>query len=314
MEPAELDPTDHRPLAAALPADAIRRAEALERVVTRGRALRSRRRLAIAGGAAAGIVIAAAVPIGLATRNGDGVRVEAGTVGPSSSSDATGPAREPRGASSPSAPGTTTSPARPNTETLVHPTPGSPPSTIGSPPTTATAATSTTPPPTAAAPSSSLPPSSATLPHPTPSAPPEFSVPAPDGIGVAHLLGVTVARSGDRDVVRFALDAPVGVVVSVVDGPIEQDGSGAPISVSGGAHLRVRFFRASGYDGEQGAPSYTGPARVPGTGTGAVTEAVATGDFEGVVTWVIGIDENRPFAGSMRASGSGSGVVLEVTI
>ena len=36
------------------------------------------------------------------------------------------------------------------------------------------------------------------------------------------------------------------------------------------------------------------PRRLPGSGS--VQEVVKSGDFEGVVTWVIGLDQERPFA------------------
>jgi hypothetical protein len=46
-------------------------------------------------------------------------------------------------------------------------------------------------------------------------------------------------------------------------------------------------------DGEQVNKTYTGPRRLPGTDP--ITEVVKTGDFEGVVTWVIGLDSKRSF-------------------
>ena len=46
-------------------------------------------------------------------------------------------------------------------------------------------------------------------------------------------------------------------------------------------------------DGDQVTKTYTGPRRLPGRDP--ITEVVKTGDFEGVVTWVIGLDRERPF-------------------
>jgi hypothetical protein len=46
-------------------------------------------------------------------------------------------------------------------------------------------------------------------------------------------------------------------------------------------------------DGDQVTKTYNGPRRLPGSDP--ITEVVKTGDFEGVVTWVIGLDRERPF-------------------
>jgi hypothetical protein len=46
-------------------------------------------------------------------------------------------------------------------------------------------------------------------------------------------------------------------------------------------------------DGDQVTKTYTGPNRIPGEAP--ITEVVKTGDFESVVTWVIGLDRVRPF-------------------
>jgi hypothetical protein len=64
----------------------------------------------------------------------------------------------------------------------------------------------------------------------------------------------------------------------------------------------VRLEPAYGFDFETGAPSYTGPKRIAATGAHHMTEVVETGDFEAVVTWVIGLDSMRPVG--LEASGS----------
>ncbi len=51
-------------------------------------------------------------------------------------------------------------------------------------------------------------------------------------------------------------------------------------------------------DGDQVTKTYTGPKRLPGTDP--VAEVVKTGDFEGVVTWVIGLDRELPFSAEPR--------------
>ena len=74
-----------------------------------------------------------------------------------------------------------------------------------------------------------------------------------------------------------------------------EDGSGNLIDIDGDAFLVVKLNPAmtAKIDGEQVNKTYTGPRRLPGTDP--ITEVVKTGDFEGVVTWVIGLDRVRPF-------------------
>jgi hypothetical protein len=74
-----------------------------------------------------------------------------------------------------------------------------------------------------------------------------------------------------------------------------EDGSGKAVEIAGNAFLVVKLKPAmtAKVDGDQVTATYTGPRRLPGTAP--VTEVVKTGDFEGVVTWVIGLDSKRPF-------------------
>lgn len=74
-----------------------------------------------------------------------------------------------------------------------------------------------------------------------------------------------------------------------------EDGSGNPIDVAGKAFLVVKLTPAmtAKINGDQLTKTYTGPRRV--SGSGPVQEVVKAGDFESVVTWVIGLDRQRPF-------------------
>lgn len=74
-----------------------------------------------------------------------------------------------------------------------------------------------------------------------------------------------------------------------------EDGSGNPIEIDGEAFLVVKLTPAmtAKIDGDQVTKTYTGPSRLPGTGP--IAEVVKTGDFEGVVTWVIGLDRKHLF-------------------
>ena len=75
-----------------------------------------------------------------------------------------------------------------------------------------------------------------------------------------------------------------------------EDGSGNPVEIAGDAFLVVKLKPAmtAKIDGDEVTKTYTGKNRLPGTDP--VTEVVKTGDFEGVVTWVIGLDRELPFS------------------
>ncbi|NEE04474.1 AMIN-like domain-containing (lipo)protein [Phytoactinopolyspora halotolerans] len=113
----------------------------------------------------------------------------------------------------------------------------------------------------------------------------------------------------DRVAFRFRGDEVPGYEVSYVDGPVEEPGSGRVVDVSGDATILVRMEHASGRertgDAEQ---TYTGPDRLPGTGTSAITEIVRVGDFEGVLTWAIGVRGEFP----MRVQEFGDDLIVDV--
>jgi hypothetical protein len=76
-----------------------------------------------------------------------------------------------------------------------------------------------------------------------------------------------------------------------------EDASGNPVAVAGGAYLVVKLTPAmtARIDGDQVTKTYTGPRRLTVSDDSIVRDVVKTGDFEGVVTWVIGLDRKRPF-------------------
>jgi hypothetical protein len=84
--------------------------------------------------------------------------------------------------------------------------------------------------------------------------------------------------------------------------PFVTDASGAPVSVAGNAFVVVKVNPGYGYDFETGHATYTGPKSLPVANTNHVRAIVETGDFEGVLTWVIGLDHKRPF--SVQATGT----------
>ena len=80
--------------------------------------------------------------------------------------------------------------------------------------------------------------------------------------------------------------------------PILEDGSGNPVQVAGSRFLEINMQPASGVDlsGPQLRIVYRGPRRIRGRPGSAVRELVRTGDFEAVLTWVAGLDRERPFS------------------
>jgi hypothetical protein len=97
-----------------------------------------------------------------------------------------------------------------------------------------------------------------------------------------------------RVVFEFRAGGVPGWQVQYLAAPIIADPSGNPLPVAGTAFLQVRMEPAAGYDPDTGASTYPGPFRLPGPAP--VAEVVRQGDFEGVLSWVIGVDARRPFA------------------
>lgn len=113
----------------------------------------------------------------------------------------------------------------------------------------------------------------------------------------ALLTDVRAARHPgyDRVVFEFGNGIP-GYDVRYVEPPVRADGSGDEVAVAGGAVLLVRMEPALDADlTQESAPrTYTGPNRFT-PDTAAVAELVRTGGFEAVLTWAVGVDEERPF-------------------
>jgi hypothetical protein len=90
-----------------------------------------------------------------------------------------------------------------------------------------------------------------------------------------------------------------------------QDGSGEVVAIGGEDFLVVRMFPAmtAQIDGEDVMQTYTGPRNIPAPDDARMIREVAqTGDFEAQVTWVIGLDDERPFT----ATASEDELVVEI--
>lgn len=131
-------------------------------------------------------------------------------------------------------------------------------------------------------------------------APAPLPVKAPAGTTRAYLKEVRVARHDGLDRVVFEFeDAVPGYEVAVTQRPVTEDGSGDTVAVEGLGLLQVRFENAAGarIEGERVIEVYRGPRRVPGGSAALVAEVVDAGDFEGAVTWVIGVRQSVTAAG-----------------
>jgi len=122
-------------------------------------------------------------------------------------------------------------------------------------------------------------------------------VSTPPGADRGLLTAVRADHQPGFDRVVFELaGATPGYAVRYIQPPVRADASGEIVAVAGDAFVQVRLEDASTVDLSGGTPrtTYAGPNRVRGT-TNDVTEVVKAGDFEGVLTWVIGLRTRTPF-------------------
>lgn len=151
--------------------------------------------------------------------------------------------------------------------------------------------------PTPAAADEATPAASTPAPDPLPAASTEPVERAAENTDPALLTAVRAAQQDGFERVVFEFkNAVPGYRVGYVDRPVTQDGSGSEVAVNGDAVLQVRMQGASGVDLSQPeAPAtYAGPARLT-PGTSNVAELVRTGDFEGTLTWAIGLRQRSAF-------------------
>jgi hypothetical protein len=122
---------------------------------------------------------------------------------------------------------------------------------------------------------------------------------APASTSTSLLTAVqTAVHDGcDRIVFAFRDGAPPGYEVGYKPGPFTKGESEEPLEVQGAAYLVVRLDKASGLDqsSPMGTATYTGPRVLTGLGLTHAAEVVNAEDFEGVMTWVVGLDSQRPF-------------------
>ena len=119
---------------------------------------------------------------------------------------------------------------------------------------------------------------------------------------VNHLVAVRQAAHDGfhRIVLEFAGDTPPAYRVGYVDQPVRRPGSGQPVAVGGAPRLELRLTPARTVDlsGEEPRITYRGPERIA-VDQGVVNELVFVGDFEALMSWVVGVDTPDPFAVAM---------------
>lgn len=112
-----------------------------------------------------------------------------------------------------------------------------------------------------------------------------------------QLVGVRVGEHGgfDRVVLEFAKDVP-GYSIKYVELPVTEDGSGEPVDLPGADFaVQIVMTPASGFDMDAGVATYTGPKSVTNDKTAEVTSVADSGDFESVLSWVVGLHHEVPF-------------------
>lgn len=101
-----------------------------------------------------------------------------------------------------------------------------------------------------------------------------------------------------RIVFEFDGDTAPGWQVGYEPLPVVADPTGEPVELTGTTALVVRMTPASTVDLTDGSftPIYDGPERLPVEGGTPAVELMRTGDFEGLLTWAVGVEARVPFA------------------
>jgi hypothetical protein len=158
-----------------------------------------------------------------------------------------------------------------------------------------------TPAPTTSPATTAPPPTSTSSPVATPVACPETGNDTNPGSGsgnvtpppLASLERIQVWSSDCVDSVAFKFGQIPDWSVTYANGPVTLLPSGQPVSVAGGAQLVVTFREANLGQGEPSQISVPPPS--------GVRELRKTQEFEGVLTWVIGLDSQRGFGVRVRS-------------
>lgn len=121
-------------------------------------------------------------------------------------------------------------------------------------------------------------------------------VEATPGVAATPLLRdarVAEHTTFDRIALEFEGGLP-GYRVRYVEAPILADASGLEVEIAGNAFIEIRMEPAAAHDPNTGEETYTGPRELS-AGLTSIIEAEQTGDFEAVLTWVLGVSEEADF-------------------
>lgn len=134
----------------------------------------------------------------------------------------------------------------------------------------------------------------------------------------AVVANVQIQASDCTDEIAFAFRGGTpSWTVGYQPGPFVLDPSGKPATVAGTVYLVVRFEPAGGTDLTVSPPStpYPGANDLHPPAPAELREVVKTGDFEGVMTWIVGLDSTRPFSVAERAAEGGlNQVVIDLPV
>ncbi len=136
-------------------------------------------------------------------------------------------------------------------------------------------------------------PPAATTPLPAGAALPAFQCAAQTGGGSTGGTVTAVRAGAQSGYDRFVIELSGGVgqyeVRPQASATFTQDPSGAPVTLAGSAGLTVTLHGTSSHG------TYSGPTDLNPAGTATVREARQLGDFEGVVTWGLGVSHPACF-------------------
>lgn len=132
-----------------------------------------------------------------------------------------------------------------------------------------------------------------------------------------RLTGVAVKPGTGVDKIVFTFGSATGIPsgtkptgeLKPTAPPFMLAGSGANVAVAGHRFIAITF-RGMAVADQQGNPSYTGPADIKPNAT-AVRELRLVDDFEGVVTWIVGV--NGPGCVAVTRLTGPSRIVVAVT-
>jgi hypothetical protein len=116
------------------------------------------------------------------------------------------------------------------------------------------------------------------------------------GLTAALLLDIRTGEHAGFDRITFEFDGVglPGYDVRYADPPIMYDPRGEPMEIDGTAFIVVRMEPAAGHDPDTGDETYFGPLELKPS-LPSLLEAERVGDFEGVLSWALGLSGEVDF-------------------